>query len=116
MGRQLDWRRSRIGVRSRTRRLVGIIPVFVGLLCPAEPLNAECLKLPAPVPDRIGRVQLMLGKVPDKSVLAGKYDIVWADYFYKPGWAKVPGIYSMKYMTSSRDPNPYARRSPAGDA
>ena len=70
--------------------------------------NAFDIRLPA-VPDRIGRVLLTLGQVPDKSVLAGKFDIIWADYFYKPGWAKIPGVYAMKYMTAVRDPNPNAR-------
>jgi len=78
--------------------------------------HADCTKLPAPVADRIGRVVLALDHVPNKTVLAGKYDIIWADYFYKPGWAKLPGTYSIKYMTVDRDPNPNARvPNPAAD-
>jgi len=68
---------------------------------------ADC-KLPPPVADRIGRVLLFLTNIADKSALVGKYDIIWTDYFYKPQWAKAPGIYSMKYMMAMRDPNPFA--------
>ncbi|MGH6981575.1 MAG: hypothetical protein ACREFC_10245, partial [Stellaceae bacterium] len=77
--------------------------------------RADCLNLPVGVPERIGRVQLFLNQIADKSVLAGKYDLIWVDYFYKPGWAKVSGIYSTKYMMADRDPNPFARiANPSG--
>jgi hypothetical protein len=95
--------------------LLSLAVAAFGLLSSVPPADAACSRLPPAVPDRIGRVQPLLGKVPDKSVLAGKYDVIWADYFNKPGWAKVPGIYSMKYMMASRDPNPY-RQDVAPDA
>ncbi len=70
-------------------------------------VEAACSKLPPAVPDRIGRVQLFINRIPDKAVLDGRYDIIWADKFSRPGWARRPGIYSMKYMAETRDPNPH---------
>jgi hypothetical protein len=100
-------RSRRASGRCRARLFVALALAAAALSAPAA--IAACTKLPPAVPDRIGRAILSLSKIPDKSVLAGKYDLIWADYFYKPQWAKVPGIYAMKYMTAYRDPNPNAK-------
>jgi hypothetical protein len=76
---------------------------------PATAANIGCSHLPPPVADRIGRVELFISGIRSRSDLIGKFDIVWADYFYKPGWARSREIYSIKYMTATRDPNFYAR-------
>jgi hypothetical protein len=107
-------RRRDRGVRKRV--LIGLTAAAFALLPPGPAADAACSKLPPAVPDRIGRVLVFLRDLPDKSVLAGKYDMIWGDYFNKPGWAPVPGIYSMKYMMAARDPNPYAHeREPEPD-
>ena len=84
--------------------------LVAALLGPAA--VAECAKLPPAVPDRVGRAQLQVTKIADKTRIQGLIDIIWTDYFYKPGWAKTPGIYSIKYMTAARDPNPNAAAGP----
>ena len=56
--------------------------------------------LPPAVPDRIGRAQIFVYGIKDKHVLLGKRDIVWGD-----GGEKVPGLYSIKYMMTDRDPD-----------
>lgn len=118
IGRQIDPNRPppRAAHCYRDRTFLIVALTVSCLLSPTPYAYSECAKLPAAIPDRIGRVQLFLENVTDKSVLKGKYDIVWSDYFYKPGWQKVAGIYSMKYMMAARDPNPHAQIANHGSA
>ena len=75
------------------------IPVVcLALLAISASARGDCTRLPVPVPDRIGRLQVFASRIPDKTILLGRRDIIWGD-----DHAKVPGVYSMFYMMSDRD-------------
>lgn len=59
--------------------------------------DAPCL-LPPIVSDRVGRAQIFAHRIKDKSILAGRRDVVWGD-----GPDPTPGTYGMRYMPGDRD-------------
>lgn len=71
--------------------------LLAGAACADEP---PAWSLPAAVPDRIGRAQVFVHQLQDRSVLATTRDFVWGD-----DGPKLDGVYGAKYMMVDRDPD-----------
>jgi len=85
-----------------------MIVAGAGLLCATalsifqpSPVRADTSShcaLPQRPGDRVGTAQIFAYYLDDRGVLVGRRDIIWGDE-----GPKLPGIYSMKYMTVDRD-------------
>src|SRR6185437_1458422 len=80
------------------RKRIPLVASCCLLLALSAPVYAVCPKLPALVPDRIGRLQVFEWRIPDRGILYRRRDVIWGD-----GRTKIPGTFSLRYMMVDRD-------------